>query len=58
MPILKAYHYYVLKKSMKRTSCHIPEIIPIKDREVKESFFRDYIDATKTKVEEGEDYGN
>lgn len=53
MPVLKAYHRYILKgkKSKRVNTDPIEEIIPTRDIEVSESIFNKYENTTKTSVE-------
>lgn len=52
MPILKKMHYYRLKEKYKKTSRHIPEIVPHKNLTVSDIFFNQYEEIKpKTKKE-------
>ena len=42
---MKKFHCYVLKKDFAKKSHHIEMIIPIEDREVPESMFKQYQDT-------------
>lgn len=46
MPILKAYHRYVIRKEYSKKPPYIDMIIPIEDREVKDTMFKCYMDVT------------